>query len=135
MTAPKGKGGGDGCQVLTGISPNINPHLQLQQRSGHAGAVVAVELALNVEHAPPQPGVVQILAGGRVEVPGACRGGRLARRRQRRGVGRDDGVARALELLGDALVNQQWLLLGLGRRGRAGGDCVLVVAEGGLCGD
>lgn len=63
----------NGDRLLTGISPNINPHLQLQQRSGHAGAVVAVELALDVEHAPPQPGVVQVLPRGRVEVPGARR--------------------------------------------------------------
>lgn len=80
--------------LLTSISPNINPHLQFQQRSSHAGAVVAVELALDVEHAPPQPGVVQVLAGGRVEVPGARGGGCLARRRV--GVDRDDGVANAL---------------------------------------
>lgn len=57
-----------------------------------------MELALDVEHAPPQPGVVQVLAGGRVEVPGARGGGRLARGRV--GVSRDDGVARAALLLG-----------------------------------
>lgn len=94
----KGKRRLEEVKALTSISANINTHLQLQQRSSHARAVVAVELALDVQHAPPQAGVVQVLAGGRVEVPGARGGGRLARRGEGV-VGRgDDGVARALHL-------------------------------------
>lgn len=85
--------GGKKDELLTSISANINAHLQLQQRGSHARAVVAVELALDVEHTPPQACIIQVLAGGRVEVPGARRG-HLARR----GGGRDDGVARALRL-------------------------------------
>lgn len=60
------------------ISANINAHLKLQERSSHARAVVAVELALDVKHAAPQASIVQVLAGGRVEVPRARGRRRLA---------------------------------------------------------